>query len=112
MDMSSALAAFGALSQQTRLEVFRLLIEAGPDGLAAGEIAERAGVRQNLMSTHLNILHQAGLTRVRREGRWIFHAIEMEAVRGLIAFLIEDCCKGRPSDCAKLIDAVAPSCCA
>lgn len=94
---------FAALAHETRLAVFRLLIRSGPDGLPATEIAENLGVRQNLMSVHLGTLARAGLTTTRREGRKIYHRIDMGAVRGLITFLVEDCCQGQPELCDPLL---------
>lgn len=89
------------------------MVAAGPAGLPATEIANELGVRQNLMSTHLNILAEAGLTRARREGRFIFHAVDPAETRALLSFLVEDCCGGHPDRCAALIDAVLPvdACC-
>ena len=108
MDISNAVGALSALAQETRLKVFRLLIEAGPDGIPATQIADAVGVRQNLMSTHLAILAQAGLTRARRDGRNIFHAADLERTRDLLGYLVEDCCNGHPVRCAKLLDAILP----
>lgn len=76
--------------------------------MPATEIAERLGVRKNLMSTHLATLSQAGLTTSRRDGRQIFHAIDIEATRALLSFLVSDCCKGHPSKCASLLDEILP----
>ncbi len=83
-------------------------MEAGPDGLPAMQIAERLDVRKNLMSTHLSILAQAGLTTVRRDGRQIFHAVDLTATRRLLAFLVQDCCKGQAETCASLLDEILP----
>ncbi len=109
MDKSDCLKVFSALSQATRLDVFRLLIKAGADGLPAGEINERLGVRQNTMSTNLSILLQAGLVKNRREGRSVRYVADMSAVRGLLAFLMEDCCGGHPELCQPLIEQIACS---
>ena len=106
MDMTSALFAFSALSQQTRLEVFQLLVEAGPKGLAAGQIAERLGVRQNTMSTNLNILARAGLIRNERNGRSVVYFADFEGMRGLLSFLVKDCCGGEPELCEPLLNAL------
>lgn len=99
MDKLQALSAFAALSQETRLDVLRLLIEAGPDGMAAGDIGVRLGVRQNTMSANLAVLAHAGLVRTRREGRNVHYAADTETVRGLLDFLMRDCCGGRPELC-------------
>ncbi|PVA06509.1 ArsR/SmtB family transcription factor [Thalassorhabdomicrobium marinisediminis] len=107
MDKSLALAAFGALGQPTRLDVFRLLIKAGETGMSAGQIGETLGVRQNTMSANLAILSRAGLTRSEREGRSIRYFADMDGVRGLLAFLMEDCCGGLPELCQPVIDGIA-----
>ncbi|MEI9902719.1 MAG: metalloregulator ArsR/SmtB family transcription factor [Asticcacaulis sp.] len=98
----NALSAFAALSQETRLDVLRLLIETGPDGMPAGEVATRLGVRQNTMSANLAVLAHAGLVRASRDGRTIRYAADIETVRGLLDFLMRDCCGGRPELCAPL----------
>jgi len=106
MDNSDALDAFAALGQSTRLDVFRLLIKAGGAGMAAGDIGETLGVRQNTMSANLAILARAGLIRSAREGRSIRYFADMDGVRGLLAFLMEDCCAGRPDLCQAVIDEI------
>jgi DNA-binding transcriptional ArsR family regulator len=110
MDKLNALAAFGALAQETRLDAFRLLIKAGPDGMAAGDIATALNVRQNTMSANLSILHQAGLVRNRRKGRSILYTADLDGIRGLLASLMEDCCGGRPETCQPLIRELACPC--
>ncbi len=110
MDKSQSLLALGALAHETRVEVFRLLMRAAPDGLFAGEIAERLGVRQNTLSTNLAILERAGLVRGRREGRSVRYRAELEGMRGLIGFLMEDCCGSRPERCRALLDELACPC--
>ena len=107
MDMKDALSAFGALSQKTRLEVFRLLIRAGDAGMTAGEIGEALDVRQNTMSANLAVLLQSGLVRNEREGRVIRYFADMEGARELLTFLLADCCGGHPELCAQVVDAVA-----
>jgi DNA-binding transcriptional ArsR family regulator len=96
MDKQNALNALSALAQDSRLEVFRLLVKAGDNGLPAGDIAAHLGARQNTMSTHLGILTQAGMIRRRREGRIIRYAADFDGMRGLIRFLMSDCCGGVP----------------
>lgn len=105
MDTKDAAETFSALSQETRLAVLRLLIEAGEEGAPAGDIARHFGTPQNTMSTNLAILARAGLVTARREGRSVFYAADYAGLRGLIAFLLQDCCKGRPEVCAPLLDA-------
>lgn len=99
MEAMAAVAAFGALAQETRLAVFRLLVQAGPDGMMAGEIAEALKVPASTMSHHLATIERAGLATSRRESRSIFYAANYEGIRALISFLMEDCCQGRPEIC-------------
>ncbi len=110
MDKSLALDAFAALSQPTRLDVFRLLVKAGETGMTAGEISDTLEVRQNTMSANLSILSRAKLIRNKREGRSIRYFADMEGMRGLLAFLMEDCCGGRPDQCQPVINEIACAC--
>ena len=100
MEIKQALIALSALAQETRLEVFRLLMRAGPGGLAAGSVAERIGVQPATLSFHLKELERAGLLTARRESRQIFYAPDFRGMRALLAFLSEDCCGGHPDICA------------
>ena len=104
------LAAFSALSQQTRLDVFRLLVKAGVEGMLSGEISGRLNVRQNTMSANLTVLLNAGLVRNERYGRTIRYFADFGAMRGLLAFLMEDCCGGNPEICQPVIDEIACAC--
>ncbi|MEM1366147.1 MAG: metalloregulator ArsR/SmtB family transcription factor [Pseudomonadota bacterium] len=110
MDMNDAISAFGALAQPTRLDVFRLLIKAGAEGMLAGAIAETLGVRQNTMSANLSVLLQAGLVRNEREGRAIRYFANMAGLRDLLSFLMEDCCGGRTELCKPILDELACAC--
>jgi ArsR family transcriptional regulator len=101
---------FSALSQPTRLEVFRLLIESEPAGLAAGEVARKLAVPHNTMSTHLGILTRAGLITAERQSRSIVYRARLDAVRELAGYLVQDCCGGRPEICAPLIADLSPCC--
>ena len=103
---AEAVAALSALAHPGRLEVFRRLVAAGPQGLAAGEIARATGSLPNTLSSNLAILTAAGLARSRREGRSILYSADFNAMRGLLAYLMEDCCGGRPEICAD----VSPAC--
>ncbi len=111
MDRSAALAAFAALSQETRLETFRLLVKAGPAGRSAGAIAEQLGVRQNTLSSHLGILLAAGLVGKRRDGRSIVYAADFAGLRALLTYLLEECCGSDRAACSPLIASIirAPS---
>jgi DNA-binding transcriptional ArsR family regulator len=93
MDAKGAVTALGALAQQSRLEVFRLLVRRGPSGLAAGEISERVGVPPTTLSFHLAQLSRAGLVTSRREGRSILYAADYGGMQGLMGFLTENCCQ-------------------
>jgi ArsR family transcriptional regulator, arsenate/arsenite/antimonite-responsive transcriptional repressor len=110
MDKSNALAALSALGQDTRLDVFRLLVRAGGEGVPAGEIATRLGIVQNTMSAHLKVLDNAGLVRAERDGRTIRYVADMTGFRDLLAFLMEDCCNGAPELCQPVIEAVTCNC--
>lgn len=96
MDKTHALDALSALAQQTRLDVFQLLIRFEPEGLAAGDIADALGVPQNTLSTHLAILVRAGLATSERRGRSIIYRAMVPTVRGLVRYLVDDCCAGHP----------------
>lgn len=94
MEAKHAIAALGALAQDTRLELFRLLVQTGPDGLPAGVVAERLGVPPSSLSFHLQHLVHAGLVTQRRESRRIIYAAEYGAMNELMAYLTENCCRG------------------
>lgn len=110
MDKKQSIEAFAALSQETRLDVFRLLIKVGPEGMLAGEIGEYLDVRQNTMSANLAILSRAGLIRSEREGRAIRYFSDIDGVKGLLEFLMEDCCGGKPELCQPVIETLACAC--
>lgn len=107
MDIKQAISAFSSLSQETRVDVFRLLVKAGDEGMLSGEIGEKLNVRQNTMSANLAILLNAGLVRNERQGRTIRYYADFEGIRGLLAFLMEDCCGGNPELCQPVIDELA-----
>lgn len=104
MDKLQSLVALSALAQETRLDIFRLLTRAEPDGLYAGQIAQALGGRQNTISTNLAILARAGLIRSVREGRSIRYYADLDGMGGLLSFLLDDCCGGNPEACAPLTD--------
>jgi len=99
MDEHRAVTALGALAQETRLALYRLLVATGPEGLPAGAIAERLGVAPSSLSFHLQQLLHAGLVTQRRAGRQLIYAAEYETMNALLAYLTENCC-GRGQSCA------------
>ncbi len=105
MESDEAIQALGALAQETRLRVFRLLMTVGPDGLPAGEIARRLGVQPATLSFHLQHLERAGLLTRHRRSRQIVYAAHVDGVRGLLTFLTQDCCQGRPEICGDIAGA-------
>ena len=111
MELKDVVAALSALAHSSRLEVFRLLVRIGPDGLAAGEIARRTGVLPNTLSANLSVLSHAGLVASHRKGRSIIYAAAYDQMQALLAFLIEDCCGGDPAICAPLADIMAKAAC-
>jgi DNA-binding transcriptional ArsR family regulator len=94
MDKLDAVAALGALAQESRLEVYRLLVQAGPEGMAAGEVASRLGIAPNTLSFHFDRLRHAGLVSVARHGRSLIYAARYETMRNLLGYLTENCCGG------------------
>ncbi len=110
MEQTNAILALSALAQETRLDVFRLLVSREPEGVPAGELARLAKVPQNTMSAHLAVLARAGLVRGERHSRSIIYHAELERLRGLVSFLVQDCCGGRPEVCAPLLANLIPCC--
>ncbi|MFS8048769.1 ArsR/SmtB family transcription factor [Rhizobium sp. BR 314] len=110
MDQHQALTAFAALSQETRLQIVRLLVVAAPGGLAAGALAEKVEVSPSNISFHLKELEHSGLIDAQRQSRSIIYTARLEALGGLVRFLMEDCCSGHPEICAHATEIAA--CCA
>lgn len=98
MKTPEAIKALAALSQETRLSIYRLLVQQGPEGLAVGAIAERVEVAGATLSFHLKEMAHAGLVTTRQEGRFIFYSANYAVMNGLMGYLTENCCQGR--DCA------------
>ena len=109
MKTKSAVVALSALAQESRLEVFRLLVRTGPEGLGAGEISNRLDLGKSTLSFHLKELQHAGLIRSCRDGRNIIYSLEETGIRSLLGFLTEDCCQGRDDLC--LPANAQPACC-
>ncbi|MBP5981156.1 MAG: helix-turn-helix transcriptional regulator [Halomonas sp.] len=105
MEIKNATASFSALSQETRLEAFRLLVRHEPVGLAAGEIARQLAVPHNTMSAHLSVLARAGWVNSHRQSRSIIYRANLGHMQQILNFLIRDCCAGHPEVCESLITA-------
>ncbi|WP_019960250.1 ArsR/SmtB family transcription factor [Woodsholea maritima] len=99
MDLAQAATQFGALAHTTRLQVFKALIQAGPGGRPAGELADLVSVSPSNLSAHLTVLNQADLITMRRDGRMRIYAVSIERTAELVSFLVEDCCQGHPEIC-------------
>jgi DNA-binding transcriptional ArsR family regulator len=110
MEETKAIEALAALAQATRLRAFRALVEAGPNGIASGKLAELTATPASTLSSHLGRLEHAGLVRSRRSSRNIFYAVEIDAVRRLLGYLAQDCCGGRPELCGDLAQVRATTC--
>ncbi len=99
MEILIAVSALSALAQESRLEIFRFLVQAGKNGIAAGKIAERLDLPPSTLSFHLNQLKQAGLLTCRREGRTLFYSANYDSMNDLVAYLMENCCQGQTDNC-------------
>ncbi|WP_319773132.1 helix-turn-helix domain-containing protein [Breoghania sp.] len=110
MEKTSILRSLSALAHEMRLDIFRHLVKAGPQGAAAGDIAAALGVRANTLSNNLTILSAAGLVRSVREGRSIRYFAEMEGMRALLSYLMEDCCGGQAERCAPVLEELICGC--
>jgi ArsR family transcriptional regulator, arsenate/arsenite/antimonite-responsive transcriptional repressor len=99
MEKIDAVAALAALAQDNRLDVFRLLVQAGPDGMPAGQVADTLGLAPNTLTFHFDRLRVAGLITVRREGRSMIYAARFETMNALLGYLTENCCQGAPGAC-------------
>jgi ArsR family transcriptional regulator, arsenate/arsenite/antimonite-responsive transcriptional repressor len=100
MEKIDAVAALSALSQENRLDVYRLLVQVGPEGMAAGDVAAALGIAPNTLSFHLDRLRHARLVSVARQGRSLIYAARYETMNNLLGYLTENCCGGKPNLCA------------
>lgn len=100
MKKLQALAALAALAQDNRLDVFRLLVEAGPEGMPAGAVANALKLAPNTLTFHFDRLREAGLVTVRRNGRSMIYAAQYDTMNALLAYLTDNCCRGRPDECS------------
>jgi DNA-binding transcriptional ArsR family regulator len=112
MEIKSAVSALAALAQETRLSIFRLLVEAGPNGVPAGRIGEALDVPPATLSFHLKELNHAGLTTSRQEGRFVFYSANYEQMAALMSYLTHNCCHGMPGECLSIMESALSSCCA
>jgi ArsR family transcriptional regulator len=103
MDDGQIIERLAAIAHTTRLRVFRILVQEGPEGLASGEIARRLAIPATTMSTHLTVLARSGLIAARRDSRLVYYALAPEAVRALFDALVSDCCYGKPELCSPLM---------
>src|SRR6202047_2828705 len=103
MEQSNAIAALAALAQENRLDVYRLLVQAGPEGMPAGSVAGALELAPNTLTFHFDRLRQAGLVTVRREGRSMIYAARYDTMNALMSYLTENCCRGAPAQCAPTV---------
>lgn len=111
MEIRDAVTALAALAQETRLSVYRLLVEAGPEGISAGRIAEALEIPAATLSFHLKELARAGLISSRQEKQFIYYATDFEAMAALMAFLTQNCCQGMPQKWLVDVQTALQRCC-
>ena len=99
MEKSDVVAALAALAQDNRLDAYRLLVQAGPDGMPAGQVAAALDLAPNTLSFHFDRLRQAGLVTVRRDGRSLIYAARFDTMTALLGYLTDNCCGGKPELC-------------
>jgi ArsR family transcriptional regulator len=111
MEIRDAVKALAALAQETRLGVFRLLIEAGPEGVSAGRIGEKLKIPGATLSFHLKELARAGLVASRQEKQFIYYSVDFERMAALMTFLTQNCCQGMPEACLSGVETALSRCC-
>jgi ArsR family transcriptional regulator, arsenate/arsenite/antimonite-responsive transcriptional repressor len=111
MEIKTAVLALGALAQETRLTIFRLLVEAGPEGLAAGRIGETLKVPGATLSFHLKELARTGLVSSKQEKQFIYYAVDFERMAELMTYLTQNCCQGMPQECLTVVETALGRCC-
>ena len=111
MEIKTAVTSLAALAQETRLSIFRLLVEAGPEGVAAGRISESLEVPAATLSFHLKELARAGLVSTRHERQFIYYAVDFEHMAELMTFLTQNCCQGMPEKCLSVVETALGRCC-
>lgn len=112
MEIKNAVAALAALAQETRLSIYRVLVEAGPEGMSAGRIGETLDVPPATLSFHLKELSRAGLVSSRPEGRYIYYAADFPHMAALMSYLTQNCCRGMPQECLTVVETALGRCCA
>jgi DNA-binding transcriptional ArsR family regulator len=111
MQLRQAVIALGALAQETRLSIFRLLVEAGPEGVPAGRLAESLEVPPATLSFHLKELSHAGLATSRQDGRFLYYSANFEQMAALMTYLTQNCCRGMPQECLSVVETALGRCC-
>jgi len=112
MENKAAVAALASLAQDTRLSIFRLLVQAGPEGVPAGYIGEALNVPPATLSFHLKELVHAGMVSSRQQGRFIYYSTDFEQMAALMTFLTQNCCQGMPQECLTVLETELGRCCA
>jgi DNA-binding transcriptional ArsR family regulator len=110
VEIRIAVTALAALAQETRLAAFRVLVEAGPEGVPAGSIADKLDVPAATLSFHLKELSRAGLVTSRQESRFIYYAVNFEQMAALMTFLTQNCCRGMPQACVEVVESALGRC--
>ena len=111
MEIKAAVTALAALAQETRLSIYRLLVEAGPEGVSAGRIGERLEVPAATLSFHLKELARAALISSRQERQFIYYAVDFERMAELMTYLTQNCCQGMPQACLTVVETALGRCC-
>jgi ArsR family transcriptional regulator, arsenate/arsenite/antimonite-responsive transcriptional repressor len=111
MELKAAVTSLAALAQETRLSIFRLLVEAGPEGVSAGRIGDTLEVPPATLSFHLKELARAGLVSLRQERQFIYYAADFERMAELMTFLTQNCCQGMPEKCLTVVETALGRCC-
>ena len=111
MEIKAAATALAALAQETRLAIYRLLVEAGPEGMAAGRVGEALEVPGATLSFHLKELARAGLVSSRQEKQFIYYAADFKRMAELMTFLTQNCCQGMPQECLTVVETELARCC-
>ena len=111
MELKAAVNSLAALAQETRLSIYRLLVEAGPDGVAAGHIGEELKVPGATLSFHLKELARSGLVTARQEKQFIYYIVDFDRMAELMTFLTQNCCKGMPQQCLTVVETALGRCC-